>query len=418
VAAVAVAVMGVATVLMARGVEPAATWYYVFAWFSTLAMGDAIIAGRTGSWFLAGRPRFALTLFLWSVPFWLVFEIFNLRLANWFYVFVPAELVARWAGVSVAFATVLPAILMSERLLAAFGVARGVRTRPLHVTAEHRRPLQAIGAVALGLCWTWPQLFFPLVWVGLALLADPFVHAREPARSLLGDLAAGKPGRILRLLLGGLAVGFLWEVYNVAARGKWIYTVPGFEEWKLFEMPLPGFLGFPLFALEAFAAWQALVVVGLAIPREGPLRGGAVPARVGATLLTGVFVVVALLTMDRVTIASTSPRIEELPGAPAVIAYGDWDVQTLARASPMEAARGAGISVAAAERWVAGARLAMLRGIGSENARRLASVGAGSVDELAATDPEILARRLAARGEPVPASRLRVWVRAAREESR
>jgi hypothetical protein len=412
---VAVAVLAIATALSAGGVEPVATWYYVFAWLPTLVLADAVIAWRTRTWFLAGRPAFALTLFLWSVPFWLVFETFNLRLANWFYVYVPDDRVARWAGVSVSFATVLPAILTSERLLATFGVARGARSRPFRATSGLRRLLQASGIASLLLSVAWPRFFFPLVWVGVGLLADPFVHARDPQRSLLGDLARGRPGRALRLLLGGLAIGFLWEIYNSAARGKWIYTVPGFEEWKLFEMPLLGFLGFPVFALQGFATWQALVVTGLAVPSDGEVRTAPTLARAAVAVLATAFVALALLAMEHGTVASTTPRIEELPGAPAVVAYGGWDVFSLARADPVDVARASGISIAAAERWGASARLAALRGIGTANARRLAAVGVGSVGALAASEPSTLARRLALRGQPVPAPRLRVWVRAARE---
>ena len=415
-AAVAVAVLAVATALMAAGVEPVATWYYAFAWYTTLALADAAIAWRTGSWFLAGRPSFTVSLLLWSIPFWLVFEIFNVRLANWFYVYVPDERVMLWAGAAISFATVLPAILTSERLLAAFGVAGKTTSPPFRVTIKRRRILQVIGVASLALCIAWPRLFFPLVWAGVGLLADPFVYARAPERSLLGDLERGRPGRALRLLLGGLAIGFLWEIYNVAARGKWIYSVPGFEEWKLFEMPVLGFLGFPVFALQGFAAWQALVMTGLAVPREGEMRPAPVFARAAVGALTVAFAALALLSMERAAVASTAPRIEELPSPAAVVSYGERDVFSLARQSPLEVARASGISVAAAERWVAAARLAALRGIGSENARRLAAVGVTSIDALAASSPEALARRLAAAGEPIPEARLRVWVRAAREE--
>src|SRR6185295_7005280 len=64
---------------------------------------------------------------------------------------------------------------------------------------------------------------------------------------------AGRPGRLLRLLFGGLWAGAVWETLNYWARTKWIYTVPGFEDWKVFEMPLAGFGGFPPLALSAFA---------------------------------------------------------------------------------------------------------------------------------------------------------------------
>ncbi|HET6360654.1 MAG TPA: hypothetical protein VFH11_01195, partial [Gemmatimonadota bacterium] len=200
------------------------------------------------------------------MPFWLFFELLNMRLENWYYVFLPRDGAARWVGIALSFATVVPAVLLTERLLDSLGIAGELRARRLPRTRG--RPLFALGVLMLALALAWPRALFPLVWGGVFLVADPWVLSRAPERSLLGDLERGRPGRILRLLAAGLLVGLLWEAFNIGARGKWIYTVPGFEDFKLFEMPVLGFLGFPFFALEAFAVWQALVVAGVAVPAE------------------------------------------------------------------------------------------------------------------------------------------------------
>ena len=47
----------------------------------------------------------------------------------------------------------------------------------------------------------------------------------------------------------------LWEFWNFWSRAKWHYTVPIMERWKIFEMPLPGYFGFPPFALECFTMY-------------------------------------------------------------------------------------------------------------------------------------------------------------------
>ncbi|HEY3885867.1 MAG TPA: hypothetical protein VGL62_11700, partial [Vicinamibacterales bacterium] len=93
-----------------------------------------------------------------------------------------------------------------------------------------------------------PWLAAP-VWLGFIFLLDP-VNARHGAESLRGDLAAGRYGRLINLLIGGLVCGFLWECWNYWAHTKWIYTVPVPPHVKLFEMPLAGYLGFPPFAIE------------------------------------------------------------------------------------------------------------------------------------------------------------------------
>src|SRR5437764_8660365 len=45
------------------------------------------------------------------------FEAINFRLQNWYYVFLPPHRLDRWAGITISLATVVPAVLLPERLL-------------------------------------------------------------------------------------------------------------------------------------------------------------------------------------------------------------------------------------------------------------------------------------------------------------
>jgi len=87
------------------------------------------------------------------------------------------------------------------------------------------------------------------VWLGFIFLLDP-INGRLGGESLTDD-----PNRTVNFLLSGLLCGVLWEFWNYWAGAKWHYTVPIMEDVKLFEMPLPGFLGFPPFALECFTMY-------------------------------------------------------------------------------------------------------------------------------------------------------------------
>jgi hypothetical protein len=58
---------------------------------------------------------------------------------------------------------------------------------------------------------------------------------------------------ILGAALSGMVCGFLWEFWNYWSVTKWVYTVPFFEDFKVFEMPAPGYIGFGFFALETIA---------------------------------------------------------------------------------------------------------------------------------------------------------------------
>jgi hypothetical protein len=110
--------------------------------------------------------------------------------------------------------------------------------------------------LAWPLVWPSPYLAAP-VWLGFIFLLDP-INARFGGESLIGDLQAGRLQRLVNLSVGGLACGLLWEFWNYWSRTKWIYTVPILPDLKLFEMPLPGYLGFPAFALECFTMYVAL----------------------------------------------------------------------------------------------------------------------------------------------------------------
>jgi len=158
-----------------------------------------------------------------------------------------------------------------------------------------------LGVTLLAGAMVLPAVLHPLTWGALWLLAEPLLYRVDPQRSLFGDIGRGAWGRIVRLMFGGLVAGVLWEAYNALSRAKWIYTVPFLEQLKIFEMPPLGFVGFAFFALEAWSlyhlcrawrsAWRAAFALG--------------------------FVVLALLGLDRWTVSSTLPYVDDLPGVSA-----------------------------------------------------------------------------------------------------
>jgi hypothetical protein len=95
---------------------------------------------------------------------------------------------------------------------------------------------------------------FGLVWVGFFLLLDP-LNRRLRLPSLLGDLAHGRHSLLYSLLVSGWVCGWLWEFWNYWAAAKWHYVFPIFQGAKIFEMPVPGYLGFLPFALECYVMY-------------------------------------------------------------------------------------------------------------------------------------------------------------------
>lgn len=399
----ALAVLVAAWMLRDRGIEPLATWFYVFAWYPTLLALDAVAVLLGGESLLA-RPVSVLALLWWSAVIWFLFELLNLRLQNWYYVLVPPHRLERWVGITVSFATVGPAILLPERLLDRLGLWHALRGRPLPLGPRDLTLSAAVGGLLIAAILWQPRYLFPLVWGAVWLLAEPLLYRTDPQRSLFGDISRGEWGRITRLVLAGLVAGILWEAYNTGDRGKWVYTVPFLEELKVFEMPLLGFLGFPFFALELWSLYHLLA------PRTN-LR---------TTAVSVAFAIAVLIGIDRWTVSSTLPRLAEVPGVRAVVAErleaaGLADAFRLASTPPQGVARRAGIDSSEAVLVHERARLVVFRGIGTRHAATLVAAGIHAVGELARADPEDLWRRVhAARpGQRPTLGEVRVWVSAA-----
>lgn len=436
--ACALALLALWTFLALRGHSPFTGWYYQFAWYSTLVAADAGLAWREKRFPLFGRPRFALSLFLWSVPTWLLFELINFRVANWYYVNVSDLVLLRRLGTATAFATVLPAIFLGHRWMASLGLARRWRGPSFQARRWHLHGLLATGGAFLLLALWRPPVFYPLIWGAVTLLLEPWNYRREPESSLFGDVSRGRYGRIVRLLAGGLVVGLVWEALNAPAATRWIYTVPGLEEGKLFEMPLPGYLGFPVFALDCFVIYQVLVHLGIAVPgwrreraeRRERARRFVPPPRlrtgrvVLGAALAAVFSLLVTAGVDRYTVDSFAPSLEELLGVDAerteaLRDAGIGSVEELTHASPRRLAELLGVEPEHALEMVEVARLAALRGIGVPNLAALRDARIRSVCDLATADwAEASSAVRARRADPHAGrpARVRVWIRAAREE--
>ncbi|MEC7347693.1 MAG: hypothetical protein VYB60_02400, partial [SAR324 cluster bacterium] len=58
------------------------------------------------------------------------------------------------------------------------------------------------------------------------------------------------------LWAGCLICGFFWEFWNFWSYPKWIYQIPFVDFWRIFEMPVLGYLGYLPFALELFGLYH------------------------------------------------------------------------------------------------------------------------------------------------------------------
>jgi hypothetical protein len=254
------------------------TWNTPICWSGFILFADSIVYRSRGNSWIRSSPREFVLLALASIPLWLVFEFYNLFLRNWRYVGLPENPVLRYFGYAWSFATIWPAIFEAAELIGVWRSGQPFHTGPTPLaqpfadarskvptpSSEHGRRRfhptfpaisMVIGAAMLVWPLVWPSQYLAApVWLGFILLLDP-INRRLGAESLIEDFGNGRWDRFKNLSLSGLLCGILWEFWNYWSVAKWQYTVPIMENVKVFEMPLPGYLGFPAFALECFTMY-------------------------------------------------------------------------------------------------------------------------------------------------------------------
>jgi hypothetical protein len=255
-----------------------ARWFTPVMWTAYIVLVDARILRRDGRSLLHDRPREAAFMAIASIPLWLVFEGYNLRLLNWAYFGVPEPPGMAALGYAWAFATIWPAL---------FETAAWLGTGPFPTpTARHEPVRRSVGlclAILVGGVFVVvPPLLpaavrpwtFGFVWLGFILLLDP-LNARAGRPSFLAAWRAGDRAFVGKWLIAGIVCGLLWEFWNYWALAKWRYVgVPVFPSIRLFEMPVAGYLGFPPFALEVFAMYHFVrpLVSSILEPDSGARR--------------------------------------------------------------------------------------------------------------------------------------------------
>lgn len=234
-------------------------WFYPLAWWSYILLLDGIIYRMRGNSLIVSRTKPFLLMLPWSVVIWLVFELANFRLQNWYYVNLESILWLRWIGYTISLATVLPAIFETAEFLEIIGLFRKVVGNPLDFSNRKTRVIFFwSGIITLGLAAIFPQIFFPLIWISFILILEP-VNYKLGGHSLLNQ---GNYAKIGQLAMAGLICGVLWEFWNWHSSAAWVYNLPYFHFWKIFEMPLLGYLGFLPFGWESYLMYQFVVLNG------------------------------------------------------------------------------------------------------------------------------------------------------------
>lgn len=234
-------------------IMPFASWYIVIVWYGYILFIDSLVYKIKKKSLIYTYPKEVILMLIISVPFWLIFEFYNIFTGSWFYLNYV------WYVHLLDFTTIMPAVMETFSLLTALDIAKrfDVIKKRVKATRNPRhlnlvKMLVVLGALAVIVPYIMPHIGFMFIWVGLFLLLDPFNYLiRRP--SIIEKVSKGNKGIMLRLFLTGILMGFLWEFWNFQAYPKWMYSFPGAATAiKLFEMPLFGYLGYLPFAMEVF----------------------------------------------------------------------------------------------------------------------------------------------------------------------
>lgn len=258
-----------AEALLFAGNELVGRWFTPIVWTGYVLFVDALVFRRRGRSPLVSNRLELLVVCVISIACWWLFEFYNsprfwrsdLELW-WHYHALEPNPFLRRVGYDWAFATIFPALFETAELFGAFLWLRGHEEPPTRKAHAQTLPkallytLIIIGATAaLVPIFVINEWLVPLVWLGLALLFDP-LNALRGWPSVTADLRARRWRRPASLALAGITCGLLWEFWNYWAISRWTYTVPyQLFGLKLFEMPLLGYLGYPPFAVECWAAY-------------------------------------------------------------------------------------------------------------------------------------------------------------------
>ncbi len=267
---VGLALIAVAWPLAWLHVAPLSYFTFLYLWLGYILVVDGLNVARHSTSLLTRSPVHLLSLFALSAPVWWLFETLNDVTQNWHY--LGGQVFGNYADLvaTIHFATVIPAVFETWELLCSFEwVQRAALGRGAIVNRFLEMLTFALGWVSLACLFIAPSLAFGLIWLWLLLVLDP-LNAWLARPSLLRQIARGDWRNVLALAAAGLVCGFFWEMWNYFSYPKWYYTIPHIGFWKIFEMPLLGYLGYIPFPMELYAVYQ--FVAGLVLALRNRLR--------------------------------------------------------------------------------------------------------------------------------------------------
>jgi len=228
---------------------------FIPLWFSYVVLVNALCFRQSGGCPLLDRPVFYLFLFPVSAVFWWYFEYLNQFAHNWYYVGVDYGPMAYSVHASICFSTVLPAVYATRKVIVD---AKWFRRR-FHNLPLLPRPgatfnwflllFTCAGLTGVGI---WPDQLFSMLWIAPLLILTSLQTLAGQA-NIFSSMAGGDWRPVISAATAALICGFFWEMWNYYSLAKWVYSIPYVYRFKVFEMPILGYMGYLPFGLECIA---------------------------------------------------------------------------------------------------------------------------------------------------------------------
>ena len=235
-------------------IEPFVYWYIAMMWYGYILIVDSMVYMLKRNSFIINRPKKFIVLVILSTIFWLIFEFYNIFLPGWHYVNVPGR-TRTCISCYFAISTILPALFETVELIKGLKIFHKTKMDKIKIPKSLTHISIFIGLIFVIIPFFYRSPYmWVLIWAGFIFLLDPINYLFHE-KSLISQLKSGKLKIILSVFVAGYICGFFWESWNYWAYTKWYYDIPLVGGFKIFEMPVLGYIPYGFFAWELYAMY-------------------------------------------------------------------------------------------------------------------------------------------------------------------
>jgi len=229
--------------------------YFPLVWLGFGLFIDGLVYKFRGKSLIQNKTKDLLLLAVFSFLIWSGFEFIANCVQEWDYINIYDFSYLKYILLSsTIFAFALPCMFEIADLVNVLTSFR-YRTSKYKVNKILLYLLIALGGVLFIIPIFYPDWIFPLIWISLFLVFDS-INYLNGQPSIIKNILRSNWKIPVSLLVSGIFVGFLWEVWNYWSLTKWTKSVPFFDFYRSFDIPLLSYSLYFLFAWEIYSMYH------------------------------------------------------------------------------------------------------------------------------------------------------------------